>query len=157
MNNRMKNEMFFVACDYLFREKLVTSQKDLAKKIGISESAYSRLKNGTKGISDETLRKMNEAFGHIFNMAYFRGQSTKLLMSDVNYPEDHHPNLSYNMEAAIPPHAAESDNIPYSTTPHWAQQMAQKNEVLTQELRSLHLEIAALRITIDSLIKTLKS
>ena len=65
MDKKVKNKLFFLACDYLFREKKVTSQKELAKKIGISEAAYSRLKNGTKGVSDETLRKMNEAFGEI--------------------------------------------------------------------------------------------
>ena len=157
MDDSFKNNLFLVAIDYLFKEKMVGNQKELAQKIGITETSLSRIKKGQRVVSDDTLRKMNEAFNFIFNMQYFRGLSTKLLMSDVNYPEDHHPNLSYNMEAAIPPHAAESDNIPYSTTPQWAQLMAQKNEVLTQELRSLHLEIASLRITIDSLIKTLKS
>ena len=32
------------------------------------------------GVSDETLRRMNEAFGNIFDMRYFRGQSDHFLL-----------------------------------------------------------------------------
>jgi DNA-binding XRE family transcriptional regulator len=69
MDNKIKNELFFVACDYLYKEKLVTSQKDLAQKIGISEASFSRIKKG-RVVSDETLRKLNESFGSIFNMQF---------------------------------------------------------------------------------------
>lgn len=85
MDKKMKNNLFMVAVDHLYKEKLVDSQKSLAEKIGISEAALSRIKNGTKTVSDETLRKMNAAFGGIFNMAYFRGESTKFLIEDVDY------------------------------------------------------------------------
>ena len=85
MDKKKKNVFFMVAVDYIFKEGLVDSQKTLAEKIGISEAALSRIKNGTKTVSDETLRKMNAAFGSIFNMAYFRGESTKLLIEDVDY------------------------------------------------------------------------
>lgn len=85
MDKKMKNNLFMVAVDHLYKEKLVDSQKSLAEKIGISEAALSRIKNGTKTVSDETLRKMNAAFGGIFNMAYFRGESTKFQIEDVDY------------------------------------------------------------------------
>lgn len=85
----MKNNLFMVAVDHLFKEGLIDSQKSLAEKIGISEAALSRIKNGTKTVSDETLRKMNAAFDGIFNMAYFRAESTKLLIEDVDYYLQH--------------------------------------------------------------------
>ena len=85
MDKKKKNVFFMVAVDYIFKEGLVDSQKTLAEKIGISEAALSRIKNGTKTVSDETLRKMNAAFGGMFNMAYFRGESTKFLIEDVEY------------------------------------------------------------------------
>ena len=165
MDDSFKNNLFLVAIDYLFKEKMVGNQKELAQKIGITETSLSRIKKGQRVVSDDTLRKMNEAFNFIFNMQYFRGRSTKLLIEDVNYYEQHPEKdklrdfdyILQQSESNETSKASESDEIPYSQIPLWAQQMAQKNEVLTQELRSLHHEIAALRITIDSLIKTLKS
>lgn len=83
MVKREKNILFLAALDYLFKEKMIVNQKELAKKIGISEGSLSRLKNGTKGVSDETLRKLNETFGNIFNMQYFRGESDVMLVADI--------------------------------------------------------------------------
>ena len=45
--------------------------------------------NNKKFVSDDTLRKMNEAFGGIFNMAYFRGKSTSLTVEDAAYYDQH--------------------------------------------------------------------
>ena len=94
MDKKLKNELFKVAVDYLFREKKVGSQKELAEKIGITEQSLSRVMNGGRTVSDKTLRKMNEAFGGIFNMAYFRGEDPQcMLMEDLAYykqhPEEH--------------------------------------------------------------------
>ena len=73
MEMKDKNERFLKAVDLLYQKKLVNSQKQLAEKIGITESALSRIKNGSKSVSDETIRKMNAAFDNMFNMDYFRG------------------------------------------------------------------------------------
>ena len=70
------------AVDYLFNEKYVSNQTDLANKIGITGAALSRIKNGTKTVSDETIRKMNDAFGCIFNLSYFRGEGELLASSE---------------------------------------------------------------------------
>lgn len=90
MDKKLKNELFKVAVDYLFREKKVGSQKDLAEKIGITEPSLSRVMNGGRTVSDKTLHKMNEAFGGIFNMAYFRGEDPHcMLMEDLIYYKQH--------------------------------------------------------------------
>ena len=86
IDKNLKNELFKVAIDYIYREHLVGSQGELAEKIGISASALSRIMNDKKFVGDDTLRKMNEAFGGIFNMAYFRGEDTHcMLMEDLAY------------------------------------------------------------------------
>jgi transcriptional regulator with XRE-family HTH domain len=103
MDNKIKNELFFVACDYLYKEKLVTSQKDLAQKIGISEASFSRIKKG-RVVSDETLRKLNESFGSIFNMQYFRGLSTTMLVAELESGGALH----------------EESKTPYQPIPQWA-------------------------------------
>jgi transcriptional regulator with XRE-family HTH domain len=91
IDKNLKNELFKVAIDYIYKEHLVGSQGELADKIGISASALSRIMNDKKFVGDDTLRKMNEAFGGIFNMAYFRGESTILLVKDI---KDDHPTPS---------------------------------------------------------------
>ena len=72
-----------VAVDYLFREKMVKSQKAFCERIGITESTLSHIKGNTTTVSDSTIRKMNEEFNNCFNMAYFRGESTYYLVSDL--------------------------------------------------------------------------
>ena len=90
MDKKLKNELFRVAVDYLFSEKKVESQKELAEKIGITEPSLSRVMNGGRTVSDKTLHKMNEAFGGIFNMAYFRGEDPQcMLMEDLLYYKQH--------------------------------------------------------------------
>ena len=90
IDKNLKNELFKVAVDYIYKEHLVRSQGELAEKIGISASALSRIMSNKKFVGDDTLRKMNEAFGHIFNMAYFRGEEPHcLLMEDLRYYKQH--------------------------------------------------------------------
>ena len=79
MGKKSKNERFAVAVDYLFQEKMISSQKDLCVKIGLTEPTYSRIKTGKRIVSDDTIRKLNDAFDGIFNMAYFRDESEALL------------------------------------------------------------------------------
>jgi transcriptional regulator with XRE-family HTH domain len=89
-DKKLKNQLFKVAVDYIYKEHLANGQGELAKKIGISESALSRIMNDKKFVSDDTLRKMNEAFGGIFNMAYFRGEDPQcMLMEDLLYYKQH--------------------------------------------------------------------
>ena len=90
IDKNLKNELFKVAIDYIYKEHLVSSQGELAEKIGISSSALSRIMNDKKFVGDDTLRKMNEAFGNIFNMAYFRGEDPHcMLMEDLIYYKQH--------------------------------------------------------------------
>ena len=83
IDKKLKNEFFMVAIDYLYKEKLINSQEELAEKIGVGSPALSRIKNGSKEVSDKTIRKLNDAFGGIFNMAYFRGENVCMLVKDA--------------------------------------------------------------------------
>jgi transcriptional regulator with XRE-family HTH domain len=90
IDKKLKNELFKVAVDYIYKEHLVGSQGELAEKIGISASALSRIMGNKKFVGDDTLRKMNEAFGNRFNMAYFRGEDPHcMLMEDLIYYKQH--------------------------------------------------------------------
>ena len=90
IDKKLKNELFKVAVDYIYKEHLVGSQGELAEKIGISASALSRIMSNKKFVGDDTLRKMNEAFWNRFNMAYFRGEDPHcMLMEDLIYYKQH--------------------------------------------------------------------
>lgn len=83
MSKMFKNECFRAAVDYLRGKNVVKTDKELATKIGVTAAALSRIRKDLTTISDDTLYKMNEAFGNIFNMAYFRGESIYMLVEDV--------------------------------------------------------------------------
>lgn len=170
MDDNLKNNLFLVAVDHLFREKLVNSQKDLAKKIGITETSLSRIKKGQRVVSDDTLRKMNEAFGHIFNMAYFRGRSTKLLIADVNYYEQHpHEDTLRDFDHALQKQSepssivSEPTNDTYNAVPSWASTLIEimskqikENEALHRELRQSISEVNQLKTDLQTAINILK-
>ena len=82
-NEMVRNERFRVAIDYLYKEGLIADQTELSQKTGITVTTVSRiLNNRVKEPSEATIRRLNEAFGNIFNPAYFRCESDRLLMAD---------------------------------------------------------------------------
>lgn len=152
MDKKLKNELFKVAIDHLFKEKKVNSQKELAEKIGITEPALSRIKGGNRAVSDETLRKMNDAFGGIFNMAYFRGESTCLLAEDAAYYQQHpeeHPFKDFDDQLkknAQPPRQPQPTAFEYSFA-------HETIAVLRQQVAGKDIQIADLRADKERLIK----
>ena len=79
----VRNERFRVALDYLYKNGLVADQRELSEKIGVSETSISQiLNNRVKKPSESTIRKLNEAFGNIFNPEYFRCNSEHMLVDE---------------------------------------------------------------------------
>ena len=70
---RLRNDIFLHVLDWLHNNKGVRDQAHLASIIGINAASMSRIMNGRNAPSEDTLRKLNEAFGNIFNMQYLRG------------------------------------------------------------------------------------
>ena len=87
---RLKNEIFLHVLDWLHKNKNVRDQAHLAAIMGISTNSMSRIMTGKNAPSEKTLRKLNEAFGNIFNMNYLRGKDPyHMLVSDL--AEDLYP------------------------------------------------------------------
>ena len=81
---RLSNELFVKAIDWLYANNKVKDQKELAAVTGITETTISRILNDkVKKPSEETLRKLNNAFGGIFNMEYFRGKDIFMIADDA--------------------------------------------------------------------------
>ena len=140
----LRNEIFAHVLDWLVREKMVKDQQDLSMKTGISKNTISRIMTGKVEPKDETLRKLNAAFGNMFNMQYLRGQSTTMLVDDQGQPTSLH----------------EDDKMPYTTLPKWADTLIdimskqiKENESLNRELRQSIHEVNALRTDLQKLIE----
>lgn len=86
---KIKNDIFSEVLDWLIKENKVADQKDLARKTGISQNTISRIMTGKVEPSDDTLRRLNDAFGNIFNMQYLRGKEAVALIDDVAYYKLH--------------------------------------------------------------------
>lgn len=144
MEKKQKNERFYIALDYLYREGMIASQKDFAEKIGMSQSGLSRLMNGLKTVSDETIRKMNESFGGIFNMRYFRGECDSMLIADHPKEQDApspSPAVDYSflIEKAVEKATAYADK----TIALLESQLADKEEIISllkQRIASMEAE-----------------
>lgn len=141
----LRNEIFAHVLDWLVREKIVKDQQDLSMKTGISKNTISRIMTGKVEPKDDTLRKLNQAFGNIFNMAYLRGQSHVMLIDDLE-----HENSKLS----------EDDSLPYSPIPRWADSLIsilseqiKKGEALNEELRQSISDVNALRTDLQKLIE----
>lgn len=144
MDKKLKNELFRVAVDYLFREKKVGSQKELAEKIGITEPSLSRVMNGGRIVSDKTLHKMNEAFGGIFNMAYFRGEDPHcMLMEDLAYYKQHpEERLVFDKPQEVDPTPQQQEMPDYvQRLFEEAVRMSTRNELLERQCEQLIAEL----------------
>ena len=90
---KLRNENFAIALDWLVKNKDVDGQKGLAQITGISQNTISRIMTGKVEPSDDTLRKLNDAFKGIFNMNFLRGNSIIMLAEDELYyslhPSEH--------------------------------------------------------------------
>ena len=160
----LRSEMFAVVYDYLVKEKKVNDQKDLSIKTGITQTTISRIMKGKVQPNDDTLRKLNVAFGNIFNMQYFRGQSANMLMEDETYCQTHpieRPLLCRPEEKKVENMTAGPSPTPF--IPSWADaffdimtQQIKQNEALNRELHQSIAEVNALKSDLANLLKKLK-
>ena len=148
--------------DYLFKNGLIADQSELSKLTGISETSISRiLNNRVKEPSEATIRKLNEAFGNIFNPEYFRGHSIHLLMEDVAYYAQHpEEDASSNRYIPIDERKKSEPAKDTPSIPTWADtlisimsEQIKQNEALTRELRQSIAEVNTLRDDLRRLIR----
>jgi transcriptional regulator with XRE-family HTH domain len=141
----IRNERFRVALDYLYKNGLVADQRELSEKIGVSETSISQiLNNRVQKPSESTIRKLNEAFGNIFNPEYFRCNSEHMLADEPVQASEPAPD--------------------YVALPTWADALIQMvteqvkaNEDMRRELRQSLEDVAVLKQELKNAINNLKS
>ena len=151
----VRNECFRVALDYLYKNGLVADQKELSEKTKLSQTAISRILNHrVKEPSEATIRKLNEAFGNIFNPEYFRGHSIHLLMEDLEYAQKH-PEEDISSPQYVPfderqKQASEPEQT-YQAIPGWADSIIQLLSSQVKTIEALRREVVSLRQEITKL------
>ena len=131
----VRNERFRVALDYLYKNGLVADQRELSEKIGVSETSISQiLNNRVKKPSESTIRKLNEAFGNIFNPEYFRCNSEHMLADEPVQASEPAPD--------------------YVALPTWADSIIQLVTEQVKTIEELRREVAALHQEISNLKRT---
>lgn len=128
----IRNERFRVALDYLYKNGLVADQRELSVKTGLSQKSISHiLNNRVQNPSEATIRKLNEAFGNIFNPEYFRCNSEHMLADE--------------------PLQASEPEPKYVALPTWADSIIQLVTEQVKTIEDLRREVAALHQEINNL------
>ena len=128
----IRNERFRVALDYLYKNGLVADQRELSVKTGLSQKSISHiLNNRVQNPSEATIRKLNEAFGNIFNPEYFRCNSEHMLADE--------------------PVQASEPMSDYVALPRWADSIIQLVTEQVKTIEDLRREVAALHQEINNL------
>ena len=80
-----KNKFFARAFDWLYQHGKAIDQTDISRKTGISKTTISRIINyGVNRPDEKTIRRLNDAFGNVFNPDFLRGQSDIMLTSELS-------------------------------------------------------------------------
>jgi plasmid maintenance system antidote protein VapI len=80
---RLRNNIFAAALDELKRRGIVTNQKDLAQKMGVTPDTVSRIIKGHTDVSEDAISKLQTASGCLFNLQWLRGESDIMLAENV--------------------------------------------------------------------------
>lgn len=83
----MPNHRVIAMVDYILNHRIYADQKQLAIAAGLTDTSISRMKSGQiKNPTVNSLMKINDACGGIFNLDYLRGRSNTMLVKDVVKP-----------------------------------------------------------------------
>ena len=95
----------------------------LAELTGIAPNTFTRIKkNEGAEVDVETFRKLNAAFGNRYNIQWFQGDSSYMLLSDVPEREKGNPDFSSYINALL----AKSDE----TIASLKRELAAKDEII---------------------------
>lgn len=83
----LPNHRVIAMVDYILDHRIYADQKQLAIAAGLTDTSISRMKSGKiKNPTINSLMKINDACGGIFNLDYLRGRCNTMLVKDVVKP-----------------------------------------------------------------------
>lgn len=145
---KLRNNIFAAAFDYLKRNTDIKTQKELARRMGVTETTITRILRDYVDVTEDIITKLQTASGCIFNLQWLRG-------------EDAFHMLASDLEEEKVDMAAEDEPQPF--IPKWADaffdimtQQVKQNEALNRELRQSLAEVKEITQQLAELIKTIK-
>lgn len=132
---RLRNNIFASAFDELKRNHGIKTQKELARRMGVSEDTITRIMKNRTEVTEDIITKLQTASGCIFNLQWLRGEDPfHMLAKDVEYspqPSDEPIDHSSLVNAML---ASKDETI------------AAKNETISSlqsQIKSMEKELAA--------------
>ena len=83
--DKIRNNRFAEAIDYLKRNKVVTSQLELARLMGVDKNTISNIINYKTYVTEDILTKLQTAADCMFNLQWLRGTSDIMLATDIKH------------------------------------------------------------------------
>ena len=81
---RLRNNIFASAFDELKRNHGIKTQKELARRMGVSEDTITRIMKNRTEVTEDIITKLQTASGCIFNLQWLRGEDPfHMLAKDV--------------------------------------------------------------------------
>lgn len=71
---RLRNNIFAAAFDELKRNHGIKTQKELARRMGVSEDTITRILKDRTEVTEDIITKLQSASGCIFNFQWLRGE-----------------------------------------------------------------------------------
>jgi plasmid maintenance system antidote protein VapI len=82
---KLRNNIFAAAFDYLKRNTDIKTQKELARRMGVTETTITRILRDYVDVTEDIITKLQTASGCIFNLQWLRGEDPiHMLAEDVN-------------------------------------------------------------------------
>ena len=142
---KLRNNIFAAALDYLKRNTEIKTQKELARRMGVTETTITRIIKDYTEVTEDIITKLQTASGCIFNLQWLRGEDNTMLAKDVE------------------PQTVAQDDTPAPFIPTWADSFfdimtnqIKQNEALNRELRQTIAEVNSLKSDLAALIARLK-
>ena len=90
---KLRNNIFAAALDYLKRNTDIKTQKELARRMGVTETTITRILKDYTEVTEDIITKLQTASGCIFNLQWLRGEDSEhmLAVDVVETPKESQP------------------------------------------------------------------
>lgn len=90
---KLRNNIFAAALDYLKRNTDIKTQKELARRMGVTETTITRILRDYTEVTEDIITKLQTASGCVFNLQWLRGEDSEhmLAVDVVETPKESQP------------------------------------------------------------------
>ena len=90
---KLRNNIFAAALDYLKRNTDIKTQKELARRMGVTENTITRILKDYTDVTEDIITKLQTASGCVFNLQWLRGEDSEhmLAVDVVETPKESQP------------------------------------------------------------------